>query len=38
MPEKNEIVIYITPDGKETFKISLKRHCLDFSKADGRII
>ena len=24
MPEKNEIIIYTTPDGKETFEVSLK--------------
>ena len=25
MPEKNEIIIYTTPDGKETFEVSLKK-------------
>lgn len=25
MPEKNEIVIYTTPDGKETFEVNLKK-------------
>ena len=24
MPEKNEIIIYTTPDGKETFEVNLK--------------
>ena len=24
MPEKNEIVIYTTPDGKEIFEVNLK--------------
>jgi len=25
MPEKNEIVIYTTPEGKETFEVNLKK-------------
>ena len=25
MPEKNEIIIYTTPDGKETFEVNLKK-------------
>ena len=25
MPENNEIVIYTTPDGKETFEVNLKK-------------
>ena len=25
MPKKNEIIIYTTPDGKETFEVNLKK-------------
>ena len=25
MPEKNEIIIYTTPEGKETFEVNLKK-------------
>ena len=25
MPEKNETIIYTTPDGKETFEVNLKK-------------
>ena len=39
MSEKNEIVIYTTPEGKETFEVNQKkRYCLAFSKTDGSII
>lgn len=32
MPEKNEIIIYTTPDGKETFEVNLKKETVWLSQ------
>jgi len=32
MPENNEIIIYITPDGKETFEVNLKKETVWLSQ------